>query len=252
MNEVVYRSLDTLLSRFKGHQYRLDRSVPISLLLAMVLRRSIWLVRGATKCLLQQRNIRFVYMASGVNLRNAALISFGKGVTVERGVIIDGLSRDGIRFGDNVVIGAYSVVRASLPSNVGVGVRMGNNSSVDAYSFIGAAGFVDIGENVIMGQHVAFHAENHNFERTDIPIKHQGTRRQGIAIEDDCWIGSNAVFLDGAHVGRGCVIAAGSVVRGEIPAYSVAGGVPARVLRSRFGADQPVRESSEVPASGKL
>jgi len=125
------------------------------------------------------------------------------------------------------------VIRASSPCNVGEGARIGNNSAVDAYSFVGAAGMIEIGENVIMGQHVSFHAENHNFERTDIPIKLQGTRRQGIVVEDDCWVGSNTTFLDGSHVGRGCVIAAGSVVRGEIPAYSIAAGVPARVLRSR-------------------
>jgi acetyltransferase-like isoleucine patch superfamily enzyme len=172
-------------------------------------------------------------MASHVELRHATLIRFGKGVTLEKGVTIDGLSHDGIVLGDNVVIGPYSLVRASSPSNLGAGLQMGNNSAIDAYSFIGAAGTVLIGENVIMGQHVSFHAENHNYDRTDIPIKHQGTRRRGIVVEDDCWVGSNTTFLDGSHVGRGCVIAAGSIVRGEIPPYSVAAGVPARVLKSR-------------------
>ncbi len=237
MTDAVYSSLDALLSRFKGHEYRLDRSVPLSLLLATMLRRSVWLIRGATKCLVLQRRFGFVYMAPNVNLRNAALIRFGKGVTLERGVIIDGLSSEGIQFGENVAIGAYSIVRASSPANVGAGVRMGNNSSVDAYSFIGASGLVEIGTNVIMGQHVSFHAESHNYERTDISIKQQGTRRQGIVIEDDCWVGSNVVFLDGSHVGRGCVIGAGSVVRGEISPYSVAAGVPARVLKSRMRAE---------------
>jgi acetyltransferase-like isoleucine patch superfamily enzyme len=85
-----------------------------------------------------------------------------------------------------------------------------------------------------MGQHVGFHPENHEFDRIDIPIREQGTTRQGITIEDDVWVGSNAIFLDGAHVGRGSVIGAGSVVRGNIPPYSIAVGVPARVIRSRM------------------
>jgi acetyltransferase-like isoleucine patch superfamily enzyme len=202
-----------------------------------VLRRLAWLVRGAGKCLILQRRIRLVFMADGVNLRNAALIRLGKGVTLERGVMIDGLSRDGVELGDNVMIGPYSVIRAGMLSNVGAGVRMGKNSAMDAYSCIGAAGPVTIGENVIMGQHVAFHAENHNYERVDTPIKDQGTRRKGIVIEDDCWVGSNTTFLDGAHVGRGCVIAAGSLVRGEIPSFSIVVGAPARVLRSRLTAE---------------
>jgi len=103
---------------------------------------------------------------------------------------------------------------------------------MDAYSYIGAAGKVTIGEKVIIGQHIAFHAENHDYERADIPIKEQGTRRKGIVIKDDCWVGSNTTFLDGAQVGRGCVIAAGSLVRGEIPSDSIVVGAPARVLKS--------------------
>jgi acetyltransferase-like isoleucine patch superfamily enzyme len=247
MKAFVYQALDLLASRAKGYEYRLDRSVPLSLLLGIAFRRFTWLGRGVVRCLLLQRRFRLIYIAPRVNLRNASLIRFGRGVTLERGVVIDGLSRDGIEFGNNVAIGAYSVVRASSPSNVGAGVRMGNNSAVDAYSFVGAAGHIEIGEDVIMGQHVSFHAENHNYERTDIPIKHQGTRRQGIVIEGDCWVGSNAVFLDGAHVGRGCVIGAGSVVRGEIPAYSVAAGVPARVLKSRLKVEAGFPESDEIP-----
>jgi len=234
MAEFFYHVLDRGLSALKKREYRLDRSIPLSLLVGTVLRRFVWLVRGAIKCLVLQRRIGFVFMAPQVNLRNAALIRFGRGVTLERGVIIDGLSRDGIEFGDNVMIGPYSVVRAGMLSNLGAGVRMGKNSAMDSYSCIGAAGPVTIGENVIMGQHIAFHAENHNYERVDIPIKHQGTRRKGIVIEDDCWVGSNTTFLDGAHVGRGCVIAAGSLVRGEIPPYSIVVGAPARVLRSRL------------------
>ena len=49
-------------------------------------------------------------MAKGVNLRGASLIRFGKGVTLERGVIIDGLMRSGVVLGDNVKIGPYSVL----------------------------------------------------------------------------------------------------------------------------------------------
>jgi acetyltransferase-like isoleucine patch superfamily enzyme len=237
MKELVYQTLESLVSRLKDRQYRLDRSVPLSLLLGIAFRRLIWLGRGVVKCLLLQRKFRLVYIAPRVDLRNATLIRFGNGVTLERGVVIDGLSSEGIELGDNVMIGAYSIVRASTVASLGAGVRVGKDSAVDAYSFIGAAGHITIGANVIMGQHVSFHAENHNYERTDIPIKLQGTRRLGIVIDDDCWIGSNTVFLDGSHVERGCVIGAGAIVHGQIPAYSVAIGSPARVVKSRLMAE---------------
>lgn len=234
MKASLYQTMDFMVSRLKGYEYRLDRSIPLSSVVGIMLRRFAWLCRGFTKCLLLQRKLRFIYIAPQVNLRNTSLIRFGKGVTLERGVLVDGLSREGIEFGDNVMIGAYSIIRANMLANLGAGLRIGKDSAVDAYSFIGAAGHITIGENVIMGQHVSFHSENHNHDRTDIPIKYQGTRRAGIVIEDDCWVGSNTVFLDGCHVERGCVIGAGSIVHGRIPAYSVAVGAPARVIRSRL------------------
>lgn len=247
MNDFIYNVVECSLMRLKKRQYHLDRAIPPSLLLGTLLRRFAWLSRGIMKSLIFQRRWSLVFMAPRVNLRNAALIRFGRGVTLERGVIVDGLSRNGIELGDNVMIGPYSVIRASMLSNLGDGVRMGRNSSVDAYSYIGAAGLISIGENVIMGQHIAFHAENHNYDRLDIPIRDQGTQRKGIVIEDDCWVGANTTFLDGAQVGRGCVVAAGSIVRGEIPPYSVVAGVPARVIKSRRGSlPEPLKNEREL------
>jgi acetyltransferase-like isoleucine patch superfamily enzyme len=250
MRDLVYRTIDLTISQLKGYEYRLDRSVPLSSVLSIALRRFVWLCRGATKCLLFQGKVRFVYMAPHVTLRNTCLIQFGKGVTLERGVLIDGLSRNGIKLGDNVMIGAYSIIRANLLANLGEGLQMGKDSALDAYSFVGAAGQITVGENVIMGQHVSFHSETHNCERIDVPIKLQGTHRQGIVIEDDCWVGSNTVFLDGCHVEKGCVIGAGSIVRGLIPAYSVAVGAPARIVRSRLPIEAGSLTARSFPASG--
>jgi acetyltransferase-like isoleucine patch superfamily enzyme len=233
MSDFLYKTVEAAASKIKGRPFCLDRSIPPTLLLGLMLRRATWLIRGMLKALVLQRRLAFVFMAKGVNLRNASQIRFGKGVTVERGAIMDGMMRKGIVLGDNVKIGAYSVLSGAPVSNLGEGIRMGANSAVDAYSFIGSSGFVSIGENVIMGQHVGFHPENHDFDRTDIPIRLQGTTRQGITIEDDVWVGSNAIFLDGAHVGHGSVIGAGSIVRGNIPPYSIAVGAPAKVIRSR-------------------
>jgi len=234
MCDLLYRSLQYTLSRIKGHGYRIDRSVPFGVLMGVSCRRLVWVLRGILKCLLSERKFRFVFMAPGVNLRNAVLVRFGKAVTLERGVIIDGLSLQGNELVDNVMIGAYTTLQASMLSRMGTGLRFGKNSSCGPYSHIGAGGLITIGDGVAMGQHVSFHAENHNFERTDVPIRLQGVNSKGIVIAHDCWVGANTTFLDGAHVGHGCVIGAGSVVRGEIPPYSIAVGAPARVIRSRL------------------
>jgi acetyltransferase-like isoleucine patch superfamily enzyme len=233
MREAIYKLVERTLGRIKRRPYQLDRAIPLSLLLGTIIRRSVWLLRGLVKGIVLQRRIALVFMAPGVNLRNASLVRFGRGVTLERGVIVDGLMRNGIVLGDNVKIGPYSMVTGALAAHLGEGIRIGANSAVDAYSFLGSSGPIAIGENVIMGQHVGFHPENHDFDRLDVPIRAQGTTRQGITIEDDVWVGSNVIFLDGARVGRGSVIGAGAVVRGVIPPYSIAVGVPARVIRAR-------------------
>jgi acetyltransferase-like isoleucine patch superfamily enzyme len=225
--------LERVIGRIKGREYSLDPNIPLSVLLSIAVRRLSWLVRGNLKSLLLRQRFCSVFVAPGGSWRNARMIRFGRGITIERGVILDGLSRRGVEIGDDVMIGAYCFIRASMLSNLGEGLSIGKKSSLDAYSFIGAGGGVFIGDCVIMGQHVSFHAENHQYDRLDVPIREQGTTRRGIVVEDDCWVGSNVTFLDGAHVGQGCVIAAGTVVRGEIPEYSVVAGVPGRVLKSR-------------------
>jgi GT2 family glycosyltransferase/acetyltransferase-like isoleucine patch superfamily enzyme len=226
-----------------------DTRIPAHILFTILLRRATWLLRGVVKTTLLQGRPAMVFMGPRVSLRNAYLCTFGKGVTLETGVIIDALSVDGFHLGDNVSIGAYSHMRASALSNMGSGLRLGKNSSCDAFSFLGAAGPVRIGENVIMGQHVSFHAENHSFADIHVPIRAQGVTRQGIRIDDDCWIGSNVVFLDGCHVGRGSVVGAGSIVRGGFEPYSVIAGVPARVIRSRL---TPADKVADDPGGVKI
>ena len=72
----------------------------------------------------------------------------------------------------------------------------------------------------------------HPLFSAEIPIQKQGVTRKGIIIGNDCWIGAKATILDGANIGDGCVVAAGAVVRGNFPPYSVIAGVPAKIIKS--------------------
>ena len=78
------------------------------------------------------------------------------------------------------------------------------------------------------------HSENHNYSQNSLPIRLQGVNRKGIKIGNDCWIGAKVTILDGAEIGNGCIIAAGAIVKGKFPPESIIGGIPARVIRSRF------------------
>lgn len=67
-----------------------------------------------------------------------------------------------------------------------------------------------------------------------------------VVIEDDCWIGANVTILKGVTIGRGCVIAAGAIVTKYLPPYSIAGGVPAKVLKYRFTPEQIIEHEKAL------
>ncbi len=77
------------------------------------------------------------------------------------------------------------------------------------------------------------YANSHNFSDPNIPINQQGLTCKGILIEDDCWLGTGVRVLDGVTIGRGSIVGAGAVVTKSLPPYSIAVGVPARVIDRR-------------------
>jgi virginiamycin A acetyltransferase len=90
---------------------------------------------------------------------------------------------------------------------------------------------IAIGAGALIAANCTLAATEHAFADPDRPIREQGFRpgRGGVVIEDDVWIGANSVLLDGAHVGRGSVVGATSLVRGTLPPYCIAYGRPATV-----------------------
>ena len=123
----------------------------------------------------------------------------------------------------NIERGAYFTPELTVGDRSGVGVRC------EIY------GPVTIGRDVMMGPEVVIYTCGHEFSRTDIPIREQGDSPvEPVTIGDDCWIGRRAMIMPGVSVGKGCVIGAGAVVTRDIPDFSVAGGVPARVLKTRI------------------
>lgn len=91
---------------------------------------------------------------------------------------------------------------------------------------------IKIGDYVLVADDVSFVSENHGMNpESDIPYMNQILSTAPINIEDGCWIGEKAIIMPGVSVGKQAVIGAGSIVTKDIPAYSVAVGNPARVIK---------------------
>lgn len=138
-------------------------------------------------------------------------------------------------------------------------IRIGNRCQIKERSNISArSGVVNIGErsalghdtellcwqaNVFIGRNVRIAAEvyivtsNHAYELADVAIIEQGYLHQDVTIEDDVWIGRRAIILPGVTIGKGAIIGAAAVVTKDIPAYAVAAGVPAKVVKQRLPQD---------------
>jgi virginiamycin A acetyltransferase len=94
---------------------------------------------------------------------------------------------------------------------------------------------ITVGNGVSVAANCVFAPTNHQYDDPDTFIQAQGFRpsKGGIVIEDDVWLGAGCVILDGAHIGKGAVIGAMTLVRGEVPAYAIAAGNPMTIRGSR-------------------
>jgi acetyltransferase-like isoleucine patch superfamily enzyme len=140
----------------------------------------------------------------------------GTRIVIEDGVMIDAFVKIKPAGGSgDVIIGAGSYINSGCVLYTGHGIRIGNN--------------------VLIAANCTLAPTNHEIRDKSRLIREQGfsPSRGGIVIEDDVWVGANSVLLDGAILRRGCVVGAGSVVRDELPEYSINVGAPARTVSWR-------------------
>jgi acetyltransferase-like isoleucine patch superfamily enzyme len=166
---------------------------------------------------------RNVYIFPGVHIARTQFISVGDNVTIGRDT-------------DIYVHPTHSDLKDYV-------IRIGNNVHIGSHNIIGARKSIVLEDNVLIGPHVMIGDHSHRYENVDVPIKMQeATEGRPIRIERDCWIGANVFILPNVTIGRHSVVGANSVVNHDIPAYSVAVGAPARVIKQyNFDLKQWVR-----------
>lgn len=210
-----------------------DKNIPTKLVMETAIEYLTPLLRGMLFTLFGSINSKRLFLGRNVKIVGKDRCSFGNNVRIGNNSVISGYSELGVTLGNNSKLGDNSVIRCSTIQHLGKGVSIGANSCFDSGAFFGASGFISIGDDVIGGQNIKFHAENHIYKELNVLIRNQGTVSKGITIGNNCWIGSNVVFLDGSSIGNGCIVAACAVVNKKFPDNVVIAGIPAIIIKFR-------------------
>lgn len=143
--------------------------------------------------------------------------------------------RERFSFGKSFTTGRNCRVEVESPNGE---ICIGDNFQMNDYCHISALKSVTIGDNVLVASRVFISDLNHgNYsgaiaqDSPEIPPADRPLYAMPIVIEDNVWLGEGVCVLAGARIGRGAIIGANAVVTGEIPAYSIALGAPARVKK---------------------
>jgi acetyltransferase-like isoleucine patch superfamily enzyme len=198
---------------------------------------------------------RGVVFGRDLVVRNAHLIELGDGVMIDDGCVIDGrgAGSEGVVIGDRVILGRGVSIQAKIGP-----IRVGADSDIGMGTVIHSQGGVEIGRAVVMGGGCKLSGGVFQTARTPddgvapgggMAAREQTRWTKGpIRIGGKCLIGFGCMFLDGVEVGEGAVVGAGSVVIAGVLPYSVAAGVPARVLRPR---ERPAEAGGQAGAAGR-
>ena len=173
--------------------------------------------RGLIRRLFLKKASGLFLVGKRVSITHGKHIVCGRNVKFEDYSEIHGLCRDGLIFGDYVTIGRGVMIRPSsyYGGDYGSGLVIGEHSSIGPYAYVGCSGKIVIGKNVMFGPKCSLFAENHNFS------------------DQSSWIGSNVIILDGVTIGKGSVIAAGTLISKDVPPGSVVMDKRNRLIRDR-------------------
>lgn len=141
-----------------------------------------------------------------------------------------------VSYGRNVHVQAST--RFFAPNRITI---LGNNVGIGHYCVIQTD--LIVGNNVMLAAHVGLIGRDaHTADQVGVPMFHapRGDRFR-IVVEDDVWIGFGAIVLSGVTLGRGSIVAAGALVKDDVAPYSIVAGVPAKVVKMRFTADEIIR-----------
>lgn len=135
--------------------------------------------------------------------------------------------------GKRIIKSCGSNVNFEKGASFGSDLEIGVNSGIGINAQISSG--VKIGSNVMMAPEVVILTSNHAYDKIDIPMMFQGSAPfKPVIIEDDVWIGQRVIILPGVIIRKGTIVGAGAIVTKSFPPFSIIGGNPARLIKSRI------------------
>lgn len=173
------------------------------------------------------KNVSF---GKNLTLRHPYKISIDDNVVIDDNCMLDakGIDNKGILIQSGSFIGRNSILSCKNGN-----IIIEKNVNIGFNSEIFSASNVTVGENTLIAAYVYVVGGDHKYNLADKPISEQGRVSKGITIGKNCWLGAKSVILDGVKIGDNSIIGAGAVVNQDIPPFSIAVGIPAKVIKDR-------------------
>jgi acetyltransferase-like isoleucine patch superfamily enzyme len=182
-------------------------------------------------CLLGETG-RGVVFGRGITLRHPHKIRIGARTVIDDQVVLDakGEANEGIVVGEDCYIGRGTILSCKEGS-----IHLGDFCNISAHCTLLSETVIRLGRYCFLaGNCYLVAGGNHRFDDLETPIMFQpSVGKGGIGIEDDVWLGAGVMVLDGANIGRGTVVGAGSVVTASLPEFSFARGARMLKIQSR-------------------
>ncbi len=174
---------------------------------------------------------RGISFGRNITVRHPNKIVIGNNVVIDDNCMLDakGVSNKGIEIKDGVFIGRNTILSCKDGN-----ITLGENTNIGFNCELCSANDLNIGKNTLIAAYVYFVAGDHTYNVTDKPVIEQIGRSQGINVGENCWFGVKATVFDGVNIGNDVIIGASAVVNTDIPSFSIAVGIPAKVIKSRL------------------
>jgi len=238
-DNVRSKQLTTGVSKFRKYQeFIVGKKGFVSLIKYELLTSIFSNWHGALGIFLRSIFYRFLFKKVGkgvsfgrnITIRHPNKIVIGNNVVIDDNCMLDakGTSNRGIEIKDGVYIGRNTILSCKDGN-----ITLNENANIGFNSELCSGSELIIGKNTLIAAYVYFIAGDHIHDIVDKPIIDQLGKSKGIIVGDNCWFGAKALIFDGVNIGNDSIIGASAIVNKDIPPYSIAVGVPARVIKSR-------------------